>query len=189
MEYDSAYLCEQWAHEEELALKDGWRWSPDGTSIAFWQLHTSAVQWFDIIDNTSQLPYTKLTSFPYPKVGTENATARIGVLQLGESVAKEVNDATKITWLDLAPADGNDHYLASLDWLGLHTVAVQRMPRQQNQIDVLLCDVRSGASKIVFTEKEETWIGEKVRARQSNLCLSDVSSIPQPWLKLPYMQT
>ena len=30
-----------WVYEEELYLRDGYRWSPDGTSIAFWQLDAS----------------------------------------------------------------------------------------------------------------------------------------------------
>ncbi|HJZ81913.1 MAG TPA: DPP IV N-terminal domain-containing protein, partial [Pyrinomonadaceae bacterium] len=29
-----------WVYEEELGLRDGWRWSPDGRSIAYWQLDT-----------------------------------------------------------------------------------------------------------------------------------------------------
>jgi len=28
-----------WVYEEELGLRDGFRWSPDGQSIAFWQIH------------------------------------------------------------------------------------------------------------------------------------------------------
>ena len=27
-----------WVYEEELDLRDGWRWSPDGQRIAYWQL-------------------------------------------------------------------------------------------------------------------------------------------------------
>ena len=27
-----------WVYEEELGLRDGYRWSPDGKSIAYWQL-------------------------------------------------------------------------------------------------------------------------------------------------------
>ena len=125
------------------------------------------MQWFDIIDNTSQAPYTKLTSFPYPKVGTENATARIGVLHLKELGVEKSRDAmtqsAKTTWLDLAPSGGEDHYLASLDWLGSQTVAVQRLPREQSKVEILLCDVHSGASKVVFTETEDTWIGKPRR--------------------------
>ena len=27
-----------WVYEEEFGLRDGFRWSPDGTLIAYWQL-------------------------------------------------------------------------------------------------------------------------------------------------------
>ena len=33
-----------WVYEEELSLCDGFRWSPDGSSIAYWQLDTSGVR-------------------------------------------------------------------------------------------------------------------------------------------------
>ena len=145
-----------WAHEEELSLKDGWRWSPDGRAIAYWQLQTDMVQWFDIIDNTSGAPYTKLTSFPYPKVGTENATARIGVLQLPAAAPTSETETT--LWMDLAPADGSEHYLASLDFISDTTVAVQRLPREQQKVDVLLADTRTGSSRVVYSETEETWM-------------------------------
>eukprot|EP01043_Picozoa_sp_COSAG02_P009322 COSAG02_NODE_314_length_24915_cov_18.575596_22_plen_526_part_00 len=145
-----------WAHEEELSLKDGWRWSPDGSMIAYWQLQTDMVQWFDIVDNTSEAPYTKLTSFPYPKVGTKNSTSRIGVLHVGSSPA--THQPEKTLWLDLVPSDRSEHYLASLDFISETHVAVQRLPREQQKIDVLVADTTTGASHVVFTETEDTWI-------------------------------
>ena len=30
-----------WVYEEELDLRDGFRWSPDGRRIAYWQLDAS----------------------------------------------------------------------------------------------------------------------------------------------------
>ena len=33
-----------WVYEEELDLRDGWRWSPDGQRIAYWQLNTDRVR-------------------------------------------------------------------------------------------------------------------------------------------------
>ena len=32
-----------WVYEEELNLRDGFRWSPDGKRIAYWQLDDSGV--------------------------------------------------------------------------------------------------------------------------------------------------
>ena len=42
-----------WVNEEELDIRDAFRWSPDGRSIAYWQFDTSGVPRFQMIDNTS----------------------------------------------------------------------------------------------------------------------------------------
>ena len=46
-----------WVYEEELMnyYADGWRWSPDGRSIAYWQLNADRVKNFDLINNTDSL--------------------------------------------------------------------------------------------------------------------------------------
>jgi dipeptidyl-peptidase-4 len=147
-----------WAYEEELSLKDGWRWSPDSTRIAYWQLHTAAVQWFSIIDTTTEAPYTSTMSLPYPKVGTENATSRIGVVRVGGTGGAET------LWMDLLPKEKGfggepaEHYLASLDWVSDRALAVQRLPRAQDRVDVLLADAATGESRIVFTEADRCWV-------------------------------
>ena len=43
-------------YEEELSLRDGFRWSPDSKSIAFWQFDSTGVEQFSIINNTDSLP-------------------------------------------------------------------------------------------------------------------------------------
>ena len=44
-----------WVYEEEFGLRDGFRWSPDGRYIAFWQFDTSWVKEFNLINNTDSL--------------------------------------------------------------------------------------------------------------------------------------
>ncbi|HMY76339.1 MAG TPA: DPP IV N-terminal domain-containing protein, partial [Blastocatellia bacterium] len=68
-----------WVYEEELFCRDGWRWSPDGKQIAYWQLDASGVKEFKMINNTDEL-YPKIISFPYPKAGEMNSAARVGVV-------------------------------------------------------------------------------------------------------------
>src|ERR1041384_6707389 len=57
-----------WVYEEELFCRDGWRWSPDGKKIAYWQLNSEGVKEFKLINDTAGL-YPVITSFPYPKAG------------------------------------------------------------------------------------------------------------------------
>ena len=68
-----------WVYEEELFLRDCFRWSPDGKRIAYWQFDTTGVGMFSLIDDTASL-YPTITRIPYPKVGTTNSAVRIGVV-------------------------------------------------------------------------------------------------------------
>ena len=66
-----------WVNEEELSIRDGFRWSPDGSRIAYWQFNTTGVPEMTMIDNTAD-PYPKLITFTYPKAGQQNSSCRIG---------------------------------------------------------------------------------------------------------------
>ena len=64
-----------WVYEEELGVRDGFRWSPDGQAIAYWQFDTTGVGIFSLINNTDTL-YPVVTRIPYPKAGTTNSAVR-----------------------------------------------------------------------------------------------------------------
>jgi dipeptidyl-peptidase-4 len=65
-----------WVYEEELSLRDGFRWSPDGRRIAYWQLDASGVRDFLLINNTDSL-YSFTIPVQYPKTGTTNSAGRV----------------------------------------------------------------------------------------------------------------
>ena len=44
-----------WVYEEEFACRDGFRWSPDGQYIAYWQSDTKGTGVFDIINNVEDV--------------------------------------------------------------------------------------------------------------------------------------
>ena len=98
-----------WVYEEELFCRDGWRWSPDGKRIAYWQLDSSGVKEFRMINNTDEL-YPKIFSFPYPKAGETNSAARVGVI----SASKE-DGGGKTQWFDV-PGDPRNNYLPRMEW-------------------------------------------------------------------------
>ena len=41
-----------WVYEEELGLRDAFRWSPDGRRIAYWRFDQSAVPAFPMVTET-----------------------------------------------------------------------------------------------------------------------------------------
>ena len=42
-----------WVYEEEFDLRDGFRWSPDGSEVAFWRFDTSGVGRFPLVNQTA----------------------------------------------------------------------------------------------------------------------------------------
>ena len=128
-----------WVYEEELGLRDCFRWSPDGRRIAYWQFDTTGVGIFSLINDTASL-YPTITRIPYPKAGTTNSAVRIGVVSAAGG---------KTRWMQ-TPGDPRNNYLARLEWIDEETVAMQQLNRLQNRNDFLLADVRTGSVSRIF---------------------------------------
>ena len=140
-----------WVNEEELDLRDGYRWSPNSSSIAFWQFDTTGVPEFTMIDNTSA-KYSRAIRFAYPKVGERNSAGRVGVVNI--ATARE----QKVKWLDV-PGDPREHYIARLEWMpDGQELILQQFNRLQNINRVMLANARSGETRSVLTETEDTWL-------------------------------
>ncbi|MBT3590925.1 MAG: hypothetical protein HN514_09235, partial [Candidatus Marinimicrobia bacterium] len=56
-----------WLYEEELTGYDGYRWSPDSESIAFWEENEAKVPEFTLFDEMGLYP--KIKKIRYPKAG------------------------------------------------------------------------------------------------------------------------
>ena len=139
-----------WVYEEELALRDGFRWSPDGKSIAYWQLDASGVRDYNLIDDTDSL-YSFVNPVQYPKAGSTNSAGRIGVVAAAGGAT---------TWLKI-DGDARNQYLARMGWAGVDNsseLLVQRLNRRQNQIDVLLADARTGTVRTILVERDSAWV-------------------------------
>lgn len=137
-----------WVNEEELGLRNCFRWGPDGRHLLFWQFDTAGVSEFHLVDNVaSKSP--RITSFAYPKVGEKNSATRLGVVPAAGG---------KVQWLDL-PGDPREHYLPHADWTpdGSHLL-VQQFNRLQTELRVWRVDPATGKSKAVFTEKDAAWL-------------------------------
>jgi len=137
-----------WVYEEEFSLRDGFRWSPDSTRIAFWQLDTQGVGEFTLVNYTDGL-YPKLKTFKYPKVGTTNSACRVGILSV---------KGGKPVWLKV-PGDPRNNYIARMEWAG-HSgeVILQHLNRLQNTLKLMLADAESGEVRTVLTETDEAWV-------------------------------
>jgi len=140
-----------WVYEEEFFMPlpaDGWRWAPDGESIAYWQLDAEGIGVFDMINNTDSV-YSFTIPVQYPKVGTRNSAARIGMVRA---------DGGATVWCDV-PGDERDNYIPRMEWSGNgDEVALQRMNRHQNTNHVMLCGANDGSMRTLFTETDAAYL-------------------------------
>ncbi|MGY8695758.1 MAG: DPP IV N-terminal domain-containing protein, partial [Verrucomicrobiia bacterium] len=138
-----------WAYEEEFQIRDGFQWSPDGKSIAYFQFDTEGVGTFQMADYLAGT-YSEVIRLPYPKVGTTNSSVRIGVVS-----AK----GGKTKWLDDLPGDPRQHYIPRFYWAdNSDEVVFQRLNRLQNASTLWMANLKSGKLDPFFEEKEDTWI-------------------------------
>jgi len=137
-----------WVYEEEFSIRDGFRWSPDGKKIAYWQLDTSGSKDFIMINNTEAL-YPTITKFPYPKVGETNSLAKIGIVHLSNQ---------KTVWTKI-PNNSRQMYIPRMNWSGnSEQVLVQHVNRKQDTNILYLSNATNGKVTKIMTEQEETFL-------------------------------
>jgi dipeptidyl-peptidase 4 len=135
-----------WVYPEELDLQTAYWWSPDSSKIAFLQLDESPVAKYPLVD---ELPYGgELIEERYPIAGSPNPIARVGVVAVSGGAVRWMDTGTDKTVL-----------LARVDWLpDSRRLAIQRLPRVQNRLELLFADVGTSRSQTILTETDKSWI-------------------------------
>ncbi|RYE30501.1 MAG: S9 family peptidase [Sphingobacteriaceae bacterium] len=143
-----------WVYEEELDCRDGFRWSPDGKSIAYWQLDATKTRNYLMLNTTDSLyPFT--APVEYPVVGENPSRCRIGVINLSTG---------KNTWMKV-PGDDVQHYIPRMEWAANSSeLIIQQLNRRQNESKIMLCDAQKGTVKTVSAETDKAWIDAKPEA-------------------------
>ncbi|MFD2594326.1 S9 family peptidase [Sphingobacterium griseoflavum] len=142
-----------WAYEEEFGTQDGFRWSPDGTKIAFWKQDARQTKNFLMINNTDSL-YAFTIPVEYPKVGLPPSPTSIWIHDIKKDNGIKVNDLLSAT----------DGYIPRMEWLtdgkGL---IFQTLNRKQNESKIVVSNASTGQSNVIHTEQDKAWIDIKSR--------------------------
>ena len=137
-----------WVYEEEFGCRDGFRWSPDGQYIAYWQSDTEGTGVFDIIDNVDSL-YPKILHFPYPKAGTTNSAVKVGYVPVNGGAT---------TWIDI-PGDPRNNYIPRMEFIpNSNELFIQQLNRPQNTNKVWIAQIGSSQPKHIFTDEDKAWV-------------------------------
>ncbi len=137
-----------WVYEEEFGCRDGFRWSPDGKSIAYWQLDASKIRNFLMINNTDSI-YAYTIPVEYPKVGEDPSATRIGVVDIATA---------KTTWMNV-PGDNVQNYIPRMEWIpNTNDVIIQQINRAQNVSKMFTANPVTGATLEIYQESDKAWI-------------------------------
>lgn len=137
-----------WAYEEEFSCRDGFRWSPDSSSIAYWQIDASEIKKFYMINNTDSI-YSQLVPLEYPKVGEKPSVCSVGVVSLADA---------KTTWMDV-PGDASQNYLVRMEFIpATNTLLLQQLNRKQNKSTLYIADAIKGTTTSIYTESDDAWV-------------------------------
>lgn len=135
-----------WVYEEEFAIWKGFTWSPSSDKIAFYRFDESKVKEFEMTMFSKLYPST--TKFKYPKAGEANSTISILVYDLRSELNAEMEIGKE-----------TDIYIPRMQFTkDNNTLAIQRLNRLQNKLEILLANTTTGKSNVIYTEENKFYV-------------------------------
>ena len=136
-----------WVYEEEFSITKGFAWSPKGDKLAYYKFDESHVRQFNMNMFNREL-YPENYAYKYPKAGEENAYVDIYVHDL---------QMEKLVKMDIGTE--KDQYIPRIKWTPYNDkLAIIRMNRLQNHLDILIADAATGKSEILYSEDNKYYI-------------------------------
>lgn len=141
-----------WVYEEEFSCRDGFRWSPDGKKIAYWQIDASKTKNYLMLNTTDSI-YPFVVPVEYPIAGEAPSPYKIGVVDIA---------AAKTKWMTIPTDPVLQSYVPRMEWAANSTqLIIQHLNRRQNESNIMLCDAVSGKSVSIYDEKDPAWIDKE----------------------------
>ncbi len=137
-----------WVYEEEFGFTKAFFWSPGGQKIAFYHFDESKVKQYTLPFYHKKNPYPEEYTYKYPVAGENNSIVQIYTYDLatGKTVKMDVGENT-------------DQYIPRVKWTTQpDKLAIERLNRLQNHLDVLVADASTGKTKTIYTEDNKYYI-------------------------------
>ena len=131
----------------EFGITKGTFWSPNGTSLAFYQKDETKVTNYPLVDITTTP--ASLNNIKYPMNGMDSEIPKVGIYNL---------NTKKVVYLDIDTSD--EHYLTNLSWSPDDAfVFLAELNRDQNHMWFTMYDASTGKKvKTLFEERNDKWV-------------------------------
>jgi dipeptidyl-peptidase-4 len=134
-----------WVYEEEFSFTQAYQWSPKGSYIAYYRFDESNVKEYQFtqFDNS----YNKQYTYKYPKAGEDNSKVEIHIYDVAGG--RDIK----------AQYEQGDIYIPRIKWTkDDNSLVVFWMNRHQDELKLLLTNAQTGASSILYQEKNKYYI-------------------------------
>ena len=134
-----------WVYEEEFEFTRAYDWSPKGNYLAYYRFDESKVKQYQFtqFDNS----YNKQYTYKYPKAGEDNSVVEIHIY--------DVNGGKDVK----AQYETGDIYIPRIKWTqDDNNLVVFWMNRHQDDLKLLSTDARTGASSLLYEEKNKYFV-------------------------------
>jgi dipeptidyl-peptidase 4 len=135
-----------WVYPEELEIKTAYWWSPDSSAIAYLEMDERKVAQYPLVDFSSYEGEPEMER--YPPAGGANPVVRVLVAPVRGGEARVMDTGAE-----------TDIYIPRVNWLtDSKHLAIQRLNRAQDKLELLIADAATGKARIALTEKDQYWI-------------------------------
>ncbi len=134
-----------WVYEEEFEFTRAYQWSEKGNHIAYYRFDETDVKeyQFTMYNDT----YNKQYTYKYPKAGDANSKVEIHIYDIAAN--RDVK----------AQFETGDIYIPRIKWTkNDDKLVVYWMNRHQNDLKLLLTDAKTGASDLLYREKNKYFV-------------------------------
>jgi dipeptidyl-peptidase-4 len=146
-----------WVYEEEFSFNKAFDWSPDSRFLAFVRFDERDVPMFSLPMYEGMDPkltayklYPGTDAYKYPKAGEKNSVVSVKIYDLKSKTAVTAE----------LGAD-SDQYVPRIKWTADGSdLAIMKVNRLQNQVDVVLANPFTGDTRSFYTEKNKRYIDE-----------------------------
>lgn len=136
-----------WVYEEEFGFTKGFQWSAKGNYLAYYRFDESKVKMFQMTLYEDEL-YPIEYKFKYPKAGEDNSLVSIHVYDLKDKTTKTMDVGQE-----------TDQYIPRIKWTNTdNLLAIQRLNRLQNKLEVLFANAENGSSEVIYQEENPYYI-------------------------------
>ncbi len=144
-----------WVYEEEFGYNKAYTWMPNSNELAFVKFNESKVDMFGMPIYEGLAPqykdnalYPDYYTFKYPKAGQDNSELSVHVYHL---------DTKKTVNCEIG--NEKDIYIPRIRAIkGTDKLAIFRVNRLQNKVELLSTDTKTGKTSVFFTEKNKYYI-------------------------------